>query len=82
MMRAQLMEFTATRARRPAETLVAETGFHHGLAVVEVSLDRQIMDIVTQHRGHLPALHIRHPVVRMQDKNIDVLAALTALYRR
>jgi hypothetical protein len=63
------------------ETLVAETGFYHGLAVVEITLHRQIVDVVALHSGHLPTLYIRHPVVGMQDENIDVLAVFTTLDR-
>src|SRR5690606_39929404 len=60
------------------EGLVAEALLHHALAVVEVTFDCDVVDVITLHRGHLAALYLRHPLVRMQDKDIHVLAATAA----
>ena len=60
------------------EGLVAEALLHHALAVVEVTFDSDVVDVITLHRGHLAALNFRHPLVRMQDKDIHVLAATAA----
>ena len=36
------------------------------------------MNIVADHRGHLPTLHVGHALVRVQDKDIDVATAPAA----
>ena len=36
------------------------------------------MDVVAEDSGHLPALHFRHALVRVQDEDIDVLATAAA----
>ena len=83
MMRAQLIEFTATR-RRPSgrKDWSRKALLHHLLAVVEVALHRDVVDVVAGHRGHLPALHLGDALVRMQDEDVDVGAAAAALDRR
>ncbi|VVN71677.1 hypothetical protein PS685_05071 [Pseudomonas fluorescens] len=45
------------------ETLVGEAGLDHFLAVIEVAFDGDVMNVVTEQRGHLPTLDFRHPVV-------------------
>ncbi|MNE09985.1 hypothetical protein D3C80_1026800 [compost metagenome] len=60
------------------EALVGEAGLDHLLAVVEVALDRDVVDVVAEDGGHLAALHFGHAVVRVQDEDVDVLAAAAA----
>ncbi|MNO90249.1 hypothetical protein D3C76_817560 [compost metagenome] len=56
------------------ERLVGEAGLDHFLAVVEVAFDGDVVDVVAEDRGHLPALHFRHALVRVQDEDVDVVA--------
>ena len=37
------------------------------------------MDVVAEDGGHLPTLHLGHPVVRVHDEDVDVFAGLAAL---
>ena len=64
------------------ERLVGKALLDHLLAVVEVAFDRQVVDVVTLDGGHLPPLHLRHPVMRMEDEDIHMVAALAALNGR
>ena len=59
------------------EALVGKTGLNHILTIIEIAFDGDIVDIITQHRGHLFALHFGHPIVRMHDKDIDEFGVLT-----
>ena len=34
------------------------------------------MNVLTEDGGHLPTLHLGHPVVRVHDKDVDVVAGL------
>lgn len=61
------------------ERLIAEALLHHALTVVEVAFDCDVMDVVALHRSHLAALDFRHSLMRMQDKDIHVLAPAAAL---
>ncbi|MCO7519471.1 hypothetical protein NJG22_19915 [Pseudomonas sp. VA159-2] len=56
------------------ERLVGEAGLDHLLAVVEVAFDGDVVDVVAEDGGHLPALHFRHALVRVQDEDVDVVA--------
>ena len=60
------------------ETLVGEAGLDHLLAVVEVAVDGDVVDVVALDGGHLATLHFGHAVVRVQDEDVDVLAGLAA----
>lgn len=60
------------------EALVGEAGLDHLLAVVEVAFDGDVVDVLAQDGGHLPTLHFRNPVVRVQDEDVDVIATLAA----
>ena len=61
------------------EALVAKAFLDHALAVVEVALHGDVVNVVTGHGGHLPALHFRDALVRVQDKDVHVLAPAAAL---
>jgi len=61
------------------ETAITKARLDHGLAVIKVARYRQVVDIVACHGGHLPTLHVRDPIVRVQDIDVDILAALAAL---
>ncbi len=60
------------------EPLVGEAGLDHLLAVIEVAFDGDVVNVVAEDGGHLPALHFRHALVRVQDEDVDVLAAAAA----
>nr|BFE91238.1 hypothetical protein GCM10020185_17740 [Pseudomonas brassicacearum subsp. brassicacearum] len=78
MIRAQLIEFTAT-SRVPLRKLwSAKLALTIFLAVIEVAFDGDVVDVIAENRRHLPTLHFRNPVVRVQDENVDVLAMLAA----
>ena len=81
-MRAQLMEFTATSCRsRRQEGLIRESGLDQTLAIVEISLDREVVNIVARHRRHLLALHFGDLFVRMENTDIN-LRGMTAAFER
>mgnify|MGYP006973059471 CR=1 FL=1 len=46
------------QARALEEALIGEAGLDHLLAVIEVALDGDVMDVVAEDGGHLPALHL------------------------
>src|SRR5690606_29004209 len=48
----------------------------------EVALDGDVVDVVAEDGGHLPALHIGHSLVRMQDEDVHALAATASLNGR
>ena len=50
-------------------TGVAEHRFDEVLAIVKRAVNRQIVDIVGLHGGHLQALHLRDPAVRVHDED-------------
>ena len=50
-------------------------GFHERLAIVERAVDSERVHIGRRHAGHLPALHIRHAAMRVEDENIDIIDA-------
>lgn len=58
-----------------AEFEIAEQRLHQILAIVEIALDRHVMDIRVQHRRHLAALHRRRAPVRVQHDDVDMLRA-------
>src|SRR5450830_634811 len=66
------------QARALEEALVGEAVLDHFLAVVEVAFDGDVVDVVAEQGGHLPALHLGHPLVRVEDEDVDVLAMLAA----
>ena len=47
-------------------------------AVIEIAFDGDVVNVVAEDGGHLPALHFRHALVRVQDEDIDVLATAAA----
>ena len=63
------------------ETLIVEGILHNLLAVIEITFHSKIVDVVTLHRGHLPALYFRNALMRMQNKQIDVLAMFATFQR-
>ena len=63
-MRAQLIELTPDSDTPVAEAVVVEHVLHEGLAVVEIALDRQRVDVGGGRRRHLPLLHRRDAAVR------------------
>ena len=58
-----------------AERRVGEHRLHQVLAVVEGALDGDVGDVRRGHRGHLPALHLADAVVRVQEHDVDAVAA-------
>ena len=65
-----------------AERRVAEHGLHEGLAVVEVAVDRDGVDVAPLARGHLPPLDGTHATVREQDEDVRPVAAREGVDRR
>ena len=61
------------------EGLGHKARFHHRLAVVEVTLNRDVMNIGRHDGCHLTTLDLRDTLMRMQNENIDIVAALAAL---
>eukprot|EP01136_Pigoraptor_vietnamica_P043332 Opistho-1_new@18598 len=57
----------------PGEVRVVEHRLHHRLSIVEAALDRDVVDVGRQHRGHLAALHVAHPLVRVEHEDVDAL---------
>ena len=64
-----------------AERRVGEHRLHQVLAVVERALDRDVGDVRRGNRGHLPALHLADAVVRVQERDVDAVAAGACLDR-
>ncbi|MNT99180.1 hypothetical protein D3C72_2419660 [compost metagenome] len=59
--------------------MIVEHGLHRVLAIVERAFERDIVDIVVQHRGHLPALHLGGAPLGMQNENVRRVAAAEGL---
>ena len=57
-----------------AQPGVAEQRLQQRLAVIERALDREVVDVRRGDRGHLPALDLGDPAVRMEDHDADPLA--------
>ena len=74
MIRPQLIELTAARLSCSRSAGVAEQRLQQRLAVVERALDREVVDVRRGDRGHLPALDLGDPAVRMEDHDADPLA--------
>ena len=72
----------ARQAHLVAEGEIAEQVLDDALAVVERALDRQRMDVGLADRRHLPALHVGHASVRIEDENVDLGLAGEGLDRR
>ncbi len=53
------------------ETGVVEHRLHEGLCVVEAALDRDVVDIGREHRGHLAALDIADPPLGVEHEDVD-----------
>ena len=64
-----------------AKGVVVEHFLHQPLAVVEIALDGQRMDVRCGRRRHLPLLHRRHAPVREQDEDVGAVAAGEGLDR-
>ena len=82
MIRAQLIELTATKRRPSLRKDWSAKLFNQRLAIIKRAIDSNIVNIIGNNRGHLAALHLGDPIVGMHDKNIDILAAAAAFYRR
>ena len=59
--------------------LIGKTRLEHRLGIIEVALNGDIKDIIGLHGGHLAPLDLGDAVVRMQNKNIEVVAVATPL---
>src|SRR5690606_13824460 len=64
------------------KTLCAETSLHLRLAIVKIAFDRDVVNFFAEYRRHLTTLYVGDATIRMQNKYIDILAALAALDRR
>ena len=56
------------------EHFVGEHGLHEVLAVVERSLDGDVVDVRFVDGGHLPALHVTHPSRGVKHHDVEVAA--------
>ncbi len=54
--------------------MIIEQCFHQGLAIIECSVDGDIVHIRGMAAGHLPALDVAHPAVGMKNEYVDGLA--------
>ncbi len=66
-------------AHRVAEAVIVEQRLHDRLAVVEVALHGDVVNIRRQHRRHLPALHVADLAMRMQDEDRRMAAVAEGL---
>ncbi len=64
-----------------AELMVPEQALHHGLAVVEGTVERDIVDVRRLNRRHLAALDFRHPADGVKHEDIDIVAVAAGLDR-
>jgi hypothetical protein len=51
---------------------VVEHGLHQRLGVVEIALDRDVVDVGGEHRRHLAALDLGHAACRVQHEDVDI----------
>ena len=65
-----------------AEGEMIEHGFDMGLAIIKRALDGKRMDIGGMDGGHLPALHLADPPMRIEDKHIHLFKARKGFNRR
>ena len=63
------------------EGLIAKAGFDHPLTIIKVTLDGEVVNIIALHSRHLATLHLRHTFMRMQYKDVNVLAPTAAFDR-
>ena len=61
------------------EIRVLEQGFDDVLAIVEITVDGDGVDIVRPHRGHLAALHLGDAAIGKQDEDIDLIEPAESL---
>src|SRR5699024_6013576 len=69
------------QTRALEERLISKTGFDHFLAIVKVSFNGDIVNIIAQRTGHLTTLYFRYPLMRVQNKDINILATAAAFNR-
>jgi hypothetical protein len=62
------------QAEAPGKVAVVEHRLHQRLGIVEAALDRDVVDVRRQHRGHLAALHVGHPALGMQHEDVDAVS--------
>ncbi|MPL75513.1 hypothetical protein SDC9_21337 [bioreactor metagenome] len=71
----------AGKAHFVAEGEVVEHVLQLALAIVEIAVDGQRVDIALNGRRHLPALHLAHPAMREEDEDIDIVETAEGLDR-
>ena len=69
-------------AEAPGHGRIVEHPLHHRLGVVEAAFDGDVVDVGRLDRGHLPALHVAHPALRVEHEDVDVLAPRHRVDRR
>ena len=70
----KLRQINELERRCVAKRCVVEHGLHQILAVVKRAVYGNCVHIWCIHCGHLPALHIAYPSVRIQNHNVNVVA--------
>src|SRR5690606_13766194 len=66
------------RATVRQEGLITKTGLNHVLTIIKVTLKGDIVHVGFQNRRHLATLNVRDTIVRMKNKDIDVIATTAA----
>ena len=78
-----LVEFLTPESREYAEQVVLpqffKTGFCKDIPYRFIKKNGDVVDIGALHCCHLPALHVRHPAVGVEDEYVDIAAAFAAL---
>ena len=64
-----------------AEARIAEQALEDRLRIVERAFERDGMDVGIGDRGHLPALHVRHAAMRIEDEDVDLIEPAEGLDR-
>jgi len=61
--------------------LISESCFYDTLAIVKITFNSKIKNIITHNCCHLSSLHFRHSVMRVQNKNIHMIRMTTTFKR-
>ena len=72
----------ARQAHFVAKSEIAEQFLDDALTIVERALNRERVDVGPIDRRHLPALHVRHPALRVEDEHFDLGLLGESLDRR
>lgn len=58
-----------SKLMRFLDVLITKQSFYKVLAIIKGAVDRQVVHVLVQHRGHLGLLNWADPIFRMEDND-------------